>query len=72
MSSPGQYFTSPGGFSQAQPGQASKNEQDDFHDPSGKYKLVMKGEFGTASKQPYATAAQRGTSQPGAHDHPEA
>lgn len=42
--SPGQFFTSPEGFQQPHVGQASYNEQDDFNDPSGKYKLVMKGE----------------------------
>lgn len=33
---------SPGGL-QANPGQAAYNEQDNFNDPTGKYKLVMKG-----------------------------
>lgn len=40
--SQGQFFSSPEGF-QSNPGQASYNEQDDFNDPTGKYKLVMKG-----------------------------
>lgn len=40
----GQFFTSPEGFQQPHVGQASYNEQDEFNDPSGKYKLVMKGE----------------------------
>ena len=43
-----QYFTSPeqeaaGKASAGVPGQAGYNEQDEFHDPQGKYKLVMKG-----------------------------
>lgn len=41
-----QYFTSPSleaaGKAGAQ-GQAAYNEQDEFNDPQGKYKLVMKG-----------------------------
>lgn len=41
--SAGQFFTSPEGFQQPHQGQASYNEQDEFNDPSGKYKLVMKG-----------------------------
>ena len=41
--SAGQFFTSPEGFQQPHQGQASYNEQDEFSDPSGKYKLVMKG-----------------------------
>lgn len=44
-SSGAQYFTSPeqeaaGKYAQ---GQAAFNEQDEFNDPQGKYKLVMKG-----------------------------
>lgn len=42
-----QYFTSPeqeaaGKYVQ---GQAAFNEQDEFNDPQGKYKLVMKGVY---------------------------
>lgn len=48
VSSRAQYFTSPeqeaaGKASGAVPGQAGYNEQDEFHDRQGKYKLVMKG-----------------------------
>ena len=44
------YFTSPSleaaGKAAAQ-GQAAYNEQDEFNDPQGKYKLVMKGAIAT-------------------------
>eukprot|EP00892_Ulva_mutabilis_P005025 jgi/Ulvmu1/2895/UM146_0037.1 len=30
---------------QQHPGHAGRNQQDEFHDPSGKYKLVMKGSY---------------------------
>eukprot|EP00892_Ulva_mutabilis_P005027 jgi/Ulvmu1/2897/UM146_0039.1 len=43
--SQGQFFTSPEGFQPTHQGQASYNEQDEFNDPSGKYKLVMKGAY---------------------------
>ena len=47
-----QYFTSPeqeaaGKYTQ---GQAACNEQDEFNDPQGKYKLVMRG---ATSKGPH-------------------
>jgi hypothetical protein len=41
-----QYFSSPEQEAAGKtgvPGQAGYNEQDEFHDPQGKYKLVMKG-----------------------------
>lgn len=44
MATPGEYFTSPEGYPAPKVGQAGYNEQDDFNDPTGKYKLVMKGQ----------------------------
>jgi hypothetical protein len=43
--SPAQYFSSPEQEAAGKHahGQAAFNEQDEFNDPTGKYKLVMKG-----------------------------
>lgn len=50
MPSPGKL--APEGYEEHQ-GQAARNGQDEFHDPSGKYKLVMKGAMlKSLSRQP--------------------